>query len=291
MVEGSKAPFIRFQFYRQGKGSSYEELPLTRHILKFVIEYLSSAQYLEVVQCSCYVLQQNGSRSICSKLQSLVIRYPNLRYIDVDVDDDYSSEDDEDEEDGEDYEAILNDNDGHGSILYDEDNFPNLNTEDQAFSPAVQKAFARYHRSTWYGGAKFAFGRHSDEFEPLNELKEPDEGFGGLLREAATALEPLCITPNGLKSPTNDSKPPADPKDWQRASIENSRMLILTFSQCLGPQVPWNLPCAGLLSHQSFEHVAPFLRRFFKCPYVSEPKDEEDKPLPEKRRKGQTDSS
>ena len=44
-----------------------------------------------------------------------------------------------------------------------------------------------------------------------HNLDDPDEKcFSDRLREAAMKTEPLCITPTGLKSPTNDSNPPSN---------------------------------------------------------------------------------
>jgi hypothetical protein len=52
------------------------------------------------------------------------------------------------------------------------------------------------------------------------KLVEPDQKcVPDLLRRAAMTMEPLSITPTGLVSPTNDSKPPANPKEWQSANV------------------------------------------------------------------------
>ncbi|KAF8811750.1 hypothetical protein BYT27DRAFT_6437755 [Phlegmacium glaucopus] len=37
-------------------------------------------------------------------------------------------------------------------------------------------------------------------------------------------MEPLCITPTGLKSPTDDSNPPDDPRTWESATISDSKI-------------------------------------------------------------------
>jgi hypothetical protein len=53
------------------------------------------------------------------------------------------------------------------------------------------------------------------------ELDDPDqERFPALLRRTALTMEPLSVTPTGLVSPTNDSKPPADPTEWQAANLK-----------------------------------------------------------------------
>ncbi|KAF8811767.1 hypothetical protein BYT27DRAFT_7183565 [Phlegmacium glaucopus] len=57
------------------------------------------------------------------------------------------------------------------------------------------------------------------------KLDEPDETwFSERLREAAMKMEPLCITPTGLKSPTNDSNPPDDPEAWESVTLTDSKL-------------------------------------------------------------------
>jgi len=48
--------------------------------------------------------------------------------------------------------------------------------------------------------------------------------FFNRLRDAAKEMEPLRITPTGLKSPTNDSNPPEDREKWEPASIIDSKI-------------------------------------------------------------------
>jgi hypothetical protein len=53
------------------------------------------------------------------------------------------------------------------------------------------------------------------------ELDDPDqERFPDLLRHTALTMEPLCITPTGLVSPSNDSEPPAVATEWESAKVE-----------------------------------------------------------------------
>ncbi|KAF8801562.1 hypothetical protein BYT27DRAFT_7198097 [Phlegmacium glaucopus] len=53
----------------------------------------------------------------------------------------------------------------------------------------------------------------------------PDQTwFSERLREAAMKMEPLCITPTGLKSPTNDSNPPDDPLTWKSATLNDTKI-------------------------------------------------------------------
>ncbi|KAF8180088.1 hypothetical protein BJ912DRAFT_635393 [Pholiota molesta] len=53
------------------------------------------------------------------------------------------------------------------------------------------------------------------------ELDDPDqERFPNLLRHTAMTMKPLGITPTGLVSLSNDSEPPADPKEWQAAKVD-----------------------------------------------------------------------
>ena len=51
-------------------------------------------------------------------------------------------------------------------------------------------------------------------------LDDPDEKwFPNFLRQTSSRMEPLCVTPTGLKSPTNDSQPPDDPTKWEPANF------------------------------------------------------------------------
>ena len=43
-----------------------------------------------------------------------------------------------------------------------------------------------------------------------NSNDEDEQWFPNFLRETSSRMEPLCITPTGLKSPSNDSQPPDD---------------------------------------------------------------------------------
>ena len=56
----------------------------------------------------------------------------------------------------------------------------------------------------------------------LDDLGGP--WFRNHLRDAARKMEPHCLTPTGLKSPTNDSTPPNDPKEWEPASVNDSKI-------------------------------------------------------------------
>ncbi|KAF8811764.1 hypothetical protein BYT27DRAFT_7183561 [Phlegmacium glaucopus] len=54
--------------------------------------------------------------------------------------------------------------------------------------------------------------RYLKNGKPSFNLDDPNETwFSERLREAATKMEPLCITPTGFKSPINDSNPPDGP--------------------------------------------------------------------------------
>ncbi|KAF8811752.1 hypothetical protein BYT27DRAFT_7240181 [Phlegmacium glaucopus] len=56
-------------------------------------------------------------------------------------------------------------------------------------------------------------------------LDDPDQTwFSERLREAAMKMEPLCITPTGVKSPTNDSNPPDDPQTWESATFRDLKI-------------------------------------------------------------------
>ena len=55
------------------------------------------------------------------------------------------------------------------------------------------------------------------------DLDSPDDKqFSALLHRAAMEMEPLCITPTGLRSPTNNSKPAEDSGGREPAGIGDS---------------------------------------------------------------------
>ena len=67
------------------------------------------------------------------------------------------------------------------------------------------------------------YGKVNDPRFNLDNLAN-DPWFCNTLRDAARKMEPLCITPTGLKSPTNDSNAPDDPKEWKPASVKDSKI-------------------------------------------------------------------
>ncbi|KAF8811753.1 hypothetical protein BYT27DRAFT_7336033 [Phlegmacium glaucopus] len=72
---------------------------------------------------------------------------------------------------------------------------------------------------------KVLMERYLKNGKPSFNLDDPDETwFSERLRGAAMKMEPLCITPTGLKSPTNDSNPPDYPRTWESATISDSKM-------------------------------------------------------------------
>jgi hypothetical protein len=58
------------------------------------------------------------------------------------------------------------------------------------------------------------------ELEKPKLVKPDPKCIPDLLRRAAMTMEPLSVTLTGLVSPTNDSKPPAKPKEWQSANVD-----------------------------------------------------------------------
>ncbi|KAF8801962.1 hypothetical protein BYT27DRAFT_7147022 [Phlegmacium glaucopus] len=79
-------------------------------------------------------------------------------------------------------------------------------------------------------GKVFDSRHDGSESEPV-KLDDPDETwFPERLREAAMKMEPLCITPTGLKSPTNDSNPPADPRTWEFAPFSDPDYFLMPLS-------------------------------------------------------------
>ncbi|KAF8167522.1 hypothetical protein B0H34DRAFT_682206 [Crassisporium funariophilum] len=123
--------------------------------------------------------------------------------------------------------------------------------------------------------------RYADT-EPAAEEQDPT-CITNLLRKAALAMEPLCITPTGLVSPTNDSKPPSDPEDWQGANIDDVGHDWDPMPWSSGPE-----ESAQVQQHQTrrvngsmFQHLdgQPLSKRSWK----SDPKDEEGPSLKKQR--------
>ncbi|KAF9484317.1 hypothetical protein BDN70DRAFT_872825 [Pholiota conissans] len=76
--EGSRAPSIRFSFYPSRKRYRSQEFIVPKEIMDFFVEYLSSAQYLDVEQFGQSLFQPNGPQVSCPNLQSLVTSYPSM---------------------------------------------------------------------------------------------------------------------------------------------------------------------------------------------------------------------
>jgi hypothetical protein len=79
--QGSQGPFVHLNFYYQPEyGATCQALPLENNAMKFLVNYLSTAQYLDVDRFTRYLLQQDfsqsGSQALCSQLQSLSISCP-----------------------------------------------------------------------------------------------------------------------------------------------------------------------------------------------------------------------
>ncbi|KAF8811754.1 hypothetical protein BYT27DRAFT_7183548 [Phlegmacium glaucopus] len=67
--------------------------------------------------------------------------------------------------------------------------------------------------------------RYLKNSNPSVNLDDPDQTwFSDCLREAATKMQPLCITTMGLKSPTNDSNLPDDPEAWESVMLTDSNV-------------------------------------------------------------------
>ncbi|KAF8148296.1 hypothetical protein B0H34DRAFT_803115 [Crassisporium funariophilum] len=129
-------------------------------------------------------------------------------------------------------------------------------------------------------GTIFDF-RYGDT-EPAPE--EPDQTrIPDLLRQAAMAMEPLSITPTGLVSPTNNSKPPTDPEDWQRVKIEDVEKYLDPMSWSSGPKESAKVQ-EGQISRvdSSMIHDSDG-SSMSKRSYKSDPEDEEG-PLLKKQR-------
>ncbi|KAF8811755.1 hypothetical protein BYT27DRAFT_6437794 [Phlegmacium glaucopus] len=104
-------------------------------------------------------------------------------------------------------------------------------------------------------------------------LDDPDETwFSDRLREAAMKMEPLCITPTGLKSPTNDSNPPDDPQTWESATISDSKMDYFLTPPDRDPTMSttvWVYPASEIT-----RYIDSFLGKRRRC--VGESEDEEE---------------
>ena len=71
-------------------------------------------------------------------------------------------------------------------------------------------------------GVVFDYHHGEGETPPCRNLDDPDgKWFPALLRTAAMDMEPLRITPTGLKSPTNNSNPPNDANEWRPTSVKD----------------------------------------------------------------------
>ncbi|KAF8171124.1 hypothetical protein BJ912DRAFT_996213 [Pholiota molesta] len=89
--QGARAPFVRFEFDRPD-GWYHPDWyhPMRPNIMKFVIEYLSSAQYLDVSLFLRYLSKQDrdyGYNMECPHLHTLVVKFPT-----------YGDDDDDDED-------------------------------------------------------------------------------------------------------------------------------------------------------------------------------------------------
>ncbi|KAF8811757.1 hypothetical protein BYT27DRAFT_7183555 [Phlegmacium glaucopus] len=127
--------------------------------------------------------------------------------------------------------------------------------------------------------------RHLKNGKPSFNLDDPDETwFSDRLREAAMEMEPLCITPTGLKSPTDDSNSPDDPRTWESATISDSEMDYFLMPLDSDP-----LKSTPVRTHPGSEitrYIDSFLGKRRRCVGESEEEEEEEEQEPvSKRRK------
>lgn len=83
--QGSMGPFIRFQFYQE-RDIEYKESYLEGDIMKFFIEYLSSAQYLDVGPFARYLFRQDSASGFpvaAPNLHTLVAYYEDVAFADI----------------------------------------------------------------------------------------------------------------------------------------------------------------------------------------------------------------
>ncbi|KAF8805944.1 hypothetical protein BYT27DRAFT_7191752 [Phlegmacium glaucopus] len=67
--------------------------------------------------------------------------------------------------------------------------------------------------------------RYRKDGKISTNLDDPDQTwFSESLREAAMKMEPLSVTPTGLKSPTNDSNPQYDLRTWESANPDDLKV-------------------------------------------------------------------
>jgi hypothetical protein len=85
--QGSMAPFIRFQFYQErDRDLEHKESYMDGDIMKFFIDYLSSAQYLDVGPFARYLFRQDSASGFpvaSPNLHTLVAYYEDVVFADI----------------------------------------------------------------------------------------------------------------------------------------------------------------------------------------------------------------
>jgi hypothetical protein len=117
-------------------------------------------------------------------------------------------------------------------------------------------------------------------------LDDPDDPwFRNHLRDAASKMEPHCITPTGLKSPTNDSNPPDDPKEWEPASVNDSKIDYYLMPLAGNPENSTNVQRRqeSEITSGRIHGLDGSLLSLGKRSHISEPADEEEEPSSKRR--------
>ena len=126
------------------------------------------------------------------------------------------------------------------------------------------------------------YGHFSD---PHLDLDLPNDWFPSRLRRTAMKMEPLCITPTGLKSPTNDSNPPDDPEKWEPASVKDSKVDYYPKTLSGNPENSNKVQMRHVSEITSgLIHVLDGSFLSNKRSHISEPADEEEEPVSKKHR-------
>ena len=131
-------------------------------------------------------------------------------------------------------------------------------------------------------GKIFAGHYYSQPNESHPDFDDPSEKrFPNFLRETSSTMEPLCITPTGLKSPSNDSKPPDDATKWESASVKDSINDYYLMPLAGNPENSTNVQKRqeSKMTNSLIHGMDGSLISLGKRSHISKPEDEEEEPL------------
>jgi len=119
------------------------------------------------------------------------------------------------------------------------------------------------------------------------DFDDPSEKwFPNFLRQTSSKMEPLSVTPTGLKSPTNDSKPPDDPTKWEPASFKDSIKDYHRMPISGNPEHSTNVQRRqeSEITSSRIHGLDGSLLSLGKRSHISEPGDKEEEPLSKKHK-------